>query len=263
MCGLYGFIGTPSEKSQQVVFNLGLINEKRGKDSSGMAYYNGKKFKITKRVEPSHIFLKHSPAQKGIKSGLVIGHTRFATHGEVNWDNAHPFQHGDWIFAHNGVIVNFEELNQKLGKNYEVDSQVIGDLLPNRINELRGSYAIVAFNINEPDKIYFWRMFSPLFIAISDEGCFFSSIGTALQDNLPNYVIKEAPNGSNGIIQPGNMSFNLEPSFMPILFNSFRLVGPDAKGEYHATTNLNAKAFGFEGRARSCPIRGLEQRFVC
>lgn len=269
MCGLYGFIGNPTNESKYIINVLGINNERRGRDSSGMAYFDGERFRITKRVEPAHRFLKHKPAQRGMQSSIVIGHTRLATHGDVNWENAHPFQFEDWIFAHNGVISNFHELNQMLGKDYKVDSQVIGDLLPNRINLLRGSYAIVAINKKEPDKIYFWRWFSPLFVAMSQGGSFFSSIGPILQDLLPEYNLREAPNGSYGVIEKGRMSFDFldlphyDSLSMPILFSRFRLMGSESGGANHATFNLDAQALGLQGRSRSCSFRGLEQGLVC
>lgn len=268
MCGLYGYIGEPSEMSQIALYELGIDNERRGKDSSGLAYLRDGKFHVTKRVEESSKFLERTPVMNSLLSPTVIGHTRLATHGEVNWKNAHPFKYGKWIFAHNGVISNYEDLNKELGTNYEVDSQVIGALLPDRIHLLQGYYAIVAINTDEPDRIYFWRLYAPLFVGISKDACFFSSIGQSLQRNLfyGDFAIKEAPNGSHGFLERGKMTFDVDPikpAKLPTIYNSFWLVGPDGKGEYHAASNVVAQALGFQGRARSCPIRGLEQRLVC
>lgn len=267
MCGLFGFIGIPSEATKNVVFNLGLDNERRGKDSSGIAYAYQRGFIVNKKVDVISNFLKTRKANRALESSVIIGHTRLATHGEVNWKNAHPFRHGKWIFAHNGVISNFEELNLLLKKKYKVDSQVIGGLLPDRINLLRGSFAIVAINTDEPDRIYFWRNFSPLFVVTNKDGLFFSSLGTSLEKHLPGERVKEVPNYSHGIFENGKMSYNIElpppPIMSPILLSDIWLIGPDGKGEYHATSYAHREETVLERLARFSSCRSLEQGLVC
>jgi glucosamine 6-phosphate synthetase-like amidotransferase/phosphosugar isomerase protein len=263
MCGIFGFIGVPSENTRQVVTNLGLDNLVRGKDSSGLAYLNADTFKVTREVSPVDKFFKGKRAQNGLGSSNIIGHTRYATHGEVNWQNAHPFKHKDWIFAHNGVISNFESLNLKFRKHYKVDSQVIGHLLPDNLNLLEGSFAIVAFHISEPDKIYFWRMYSPLFIAISPEGTFFSSLEASLKKHLPGIAVKEVPNYSDGILTKDKMSYNVNPIILPNLLKGFWLMGPDTKGDYHAMLNADREEAFLKGFTRLSSRRSPEQGFVC
>ena len=148
-------------------------------------------------------------------------------------------------------------MNLLLKKNYKVDSQVIGGLLPDKIHLLKGSFAIVAINTDEPDRIYFWRQFSPLFVTTTDDGLFFSSLGTSLEKHIPGKRVKEVPNYSWGIFEKGKMSYNIDipepPNFhMPILFSKIRIIGPDRKGEYHATSYADSEETVLERLTRSC-----------
>jgi len=129
--------------------------------------------------------------------GVVgIGHTRWATHGPPSDINAHP--HVDCnkriAVAHNGIIENYLSIKEELirrGHKFisDTDTEVIPHLIEEfkrlglrpyeafkrAISMLKGAYAIVAIDLDEPDKVFFARMTSPLVIGFSKGANFIAS----------------------------------------------------------------------------------------
>jgi glucosamine--fructose-6-phosphate aminotransferase (isomerizing) len=160
--------------------------EYRGYDSAGVALIDDGQNKVVKqsgRVSG----LVQSVAGQHLDSNLVIGHTRWATHGSPTMVNAHPQTSNDQSISvvHNGIIENFAELRQKLqaeGYNFvsETDTEVVPNLidyyskqLPSfeaafeaALNDIRGAYAIAAIVSSEPDTLYAARLSSPLVIGV-------------------------------------------------------------------------------------------------
>jgi len=111
MCGLYGFTTSPRSKMTQkqkhdLTVALGFKSEPRGEDSFGLLVKSMKnKLSTIKGLGT----LKDSDLPKTqvklIKDAkFMMGHNRMASHGEVTLKNCHPFQLGNWIMSHNGVI---------------------------------------------------------------------------------------------------------------------------------------------------------------
>lgn len=122
MCGIVGYSGN-SNAVLPVMEGLARL-EYRGYDSAGISIQSEHGLEIYKKegkLKNLDDFLK----SKGeVSSTIAIGHTRWATHGEVNDTNAHP--HGNEIFSivHNGIIENATELRDELiDKGYEFKSQ--------------------------------------------------------------------------------------------------------------------------------------------
>jgi glucosamine--fructose-6-phosphate aminotransferase (isomerizing) len=184
MCGIVGYIGKGDGKS---IVLRGLESlEYRGYDSAGIAYVSegqGELIKQVGRVEKLKTLLNLNKA----KPPLVIGHTRWATHGVPSIDNAHPHTNSDkTIFVvHNGIIENYTELSAKLKKDgYKFVSQTDTEVIPHLIdyyykrlddfgkafqaalNDLRGAYAVAAITVNEPKTLYAARLSSPLVIGV-------------------------------------------------------------------------------------------------
>ena len=170
MCGITGIIGKNNLSKQHFKFfkKQLLKNEVRGNHSTGIAKINGF-VSIQKKAVPAKKFVKK------LKHGIftsMLGHTRFATTGAINNDNAHPFMYGDIVGIHNGMIYNYDDHG-----NYEVDSEVIFDLLNKNKNnfkktfsKLEGVFAVAWYNV-KTEKFYLYRNGNPLFIEIGRASC--------------------------------------------------------------------------------------------
>jgi len=188
MCGIAGYVGY--RNASDVLIDCLKRLEYRGYDSAGIAVAN-KKLSIFKATGEIDSLRENMPKMHG---SAGIGHTRWATHGKVSKENAHPHISCDKKIAivHNGIIENFKYLKEQLeGKghqfNSETDSEVIAhlieeeykgnleDAVASAIKNLRGAYAIVAISIDEPEKIVAVRKESPLVVGAGDGENFIAS----------------------------------------------------------------------------------------
>ncbi len=112
MCGIVAYLG-PKNAYEIVIKGLQRL-EYRGYDSSGVAIAKENSVKVFKqkgKVQDLIDFTK----DKDVNSNLAIGHTRWATHGGVTEDNAHPHVSNNKIaVVHNGIIENFKALRDEL-----------------------------------------------------------------------------------------------------------------------------------------------------
>lgn len=195
MCGVYGFIGKPTKKTIRAIRLLGIMNEERGQDSAGIAVANGSEFSLYKKAVNSSRFLGKETTRQILwryrhsEFMTVIGHTRAATIGAVNDDNAHPYRIGKWVFAHNGMINNFWNLQQTYKTNYQVDSQIIGYLLnlypERRVFDklLSGWFTVPYMDINDHTQLNIAKNEAPLALAFlkNHKGVYFSSLHSHLK----------------------------------------------------------------------------------
>jgi glucosamine--fructose-6-phosphate aminotransferase (isomerizing) len=186
MCGIYGFIGKPNKKTRKMLRALALCNEDRGRDSAGIAVIYPDKFYLYKKdVKASKFWDIKTPSKViGIgndsQSCIIIGHTRLATSGKINDENAHPYRIANYIFAHNGMISNDAELNYEYGTDYPVDSQIIGQaLVVEGVNKaftvLEGSFAVPFVDLNKPNELNIARHTSPVSLGYASDGVYFTS----------------------------------------------------------------------------------------
>lgn len=148
MCRLFGFKSViNSQVHSSLVHAENALGPQSVKhpDGWGVAYYRENVphiIKSTQRAFDDHIFEKVSGV---VSSQTVVAHIRKATHGKKTILNSHPFQYGQWIFAHNGNLKDFENYRDKLKKRIspelvkfilgDTDSEVIFYLLLSIINE--------------------------------------------------------------------------------------------------------------------------------
>ncbi len=191
MCGIIGYIG---KRKAVPVLLYGLQRlEYRGYDSAGIAVISDGKIVVEKKVGKIKELQEHLWG-KDINGNLGIGHTRWATHGGVCEENAHPHisQNKKFAVVHNGIIENFLELKEELTKKgykfvSETDTEVIahlfeelydGDLVNTALKvakKLDGAYAIGVISVEEPDKIVAIKKGSPLVIGLGKDENFIAS----------------------------------------------------------------------------------------
>jgi glucosamine--fructose-6-phosphate aminotransferase (isomerizing) len=191
MCGIVGAIA-----QQDVVPFLvdGLKRlEYRGYDSAGLAVLSDtlRRVRRTGRVAE----MEGAAKAEGLHGAIGIGHTRWATHGGVTEDNAHPhISRGELAVVHNGIIENHEAQRDRLralGFEFEsqTDTEVIAHLIQHYLNsgddllvatqravrELIGAYAIAVLSKREPDRMIAARMGCPLLIGLGEGENFIAS----------------------------------------------------------------------------------------
>lgn len=212
MCGIVGYTGRESV-TDQILDALELL-EYRGYDSAGLATLNGETGKIKLRKCAGRVNDLRGLCKKDKKiSTCGIGHTRWATHGGVSDENAHPHRSGDVLLVHNGIVENYEELKDHFMLHKELksqtDTEVVAAVL-NRVYQgdaheairktvqyLKGTFALVIMFADQPDVIYAIRNVSPIVAAHSEHGTMLASdvvaLGAAAKQYMvvPEYVIME------------------------------------------------------------------------
>ena len=122
MCGLFGYTLHESiydkDKARILGSVLGYNCTDRGRDSWGVVRLDpGNKYQIQKGLGPIHRGIEY----KQFEHPQVFGHTRHATMGAVNVDNAHPFEMDRIVGMHNGIISNWKALGEHYHEDYQVD----------------------------------------------------------------------------------------------------------------------------------------------
>ena len=202
MCGIVGYIG---KKNAVEVGVDGLrALQYRGYDSAGLAFLNGGKIVSARAV--GKIENLEELIDPSWNSGLGIFHTRWATHGGVTEENAHPHSDcsGDISLCHNGIIENFKELKEGLivkGHSFtsETDSEVIPHLIEEEmkgkvsfqdaffgaLSKIKGTYGIAAVSAKNPDVLLAARNFSPLLVGVGDGERIVASDASAILKHTP------------------------------------------------------------------------------
>ncbi|MBT6278578.1 MAG: glutamine--fructose-6-phosphate aminotransferase, partial [Candidatus Thioglobus sp.] len=124
MCGI---VGAVAQRDIAEILLEGLKRlEYRGYDSAGISITNSESINQRVRRVGKVQELANAVAETGVSGGTGIAHTRWATHGEPNENNAHPHLSNDRItIVHNGIIENHQELKVTLsakGYNFVTDT---------------------------------------------------------------------------------------------------------------------------------------------
>jgi glutamine---fructose-6-phosphate transaminase (isomerizing) len=195
MCGIFGYIG----KRNGVHLALDGLKkmEYRGYDSAGICFVEDGHLVCRKAIGKLKNLLDRM--QDDESSSCVIAHTRWATHGKVTEENAHPIldSTGAMAVVHNGVIENYQQLRSGLEKqgvifHSETDTEVIsnlisalykGDLLQAVLEVtplIKGAWAIVVIHKDHPGELIAARKSSPLVLGIGLGEMFVASDPNAL-----------------------------------------------------------------------------------
>jgi glutamine---fructose-6-phosphate transaminase (isomerizing) len=196
MCGIIGVVG--KNKAEALLLEGLRRLEYRGYDSSGIATLVNEK--IDKRRASGKIsnlskLLKENP----LAGSIGIAHTRWATHGAPNENNAHPHANEKVAIVHNGIIENYIELREELiakGHNFytETDSEVVVHLISEYIDEglesilavrkalkkLDGAFALGILLAGKEDMLIAARQDSPLAIGYGKDEMYLGSDALAL-----------------------------------------------------------------------------------
>ena len=210
MCGVVAVIGKQNA-NDLVIEGLKKV-EYRGYDSAGIASVSGKKLHTIKS-EGKLINLidklnQVSNSNSKYDSTISIGHTRWATHGNVSLENAHPLTSECKVaVVHNGIIENYKSIKNKLiSEGYSFKSQTDTEVLPHLfakyiklgnnflqagrlvLKDIKGAFAFVAISVDFPNELFVSRNSSPLVIGLGDKSNFIGSDAHSI-DHLTQRVI--------------------------------------------------------------------------
>ena len=192
MCGIIGYVG--NKPAVEMLKDAMTRLEYRGYDSAGIAtiaagvvYLRKDKGKVADVIDNCNI--ENLPGNTG------IGHVRWATHGGVTLENAHP--HLDSLsqiaVVHNGIIENYEQLKYRLARKYKFKSDTDTEVIPHLIREqidaglvfeeafiaavkqLEGSFAVIAISMLADGKLFAARKDSPMVLGIGENANFIGS----------------------------------------------------------------------------------------
>jgi len=196
MCGIIGILGK-DDVSGALLTGLKRL-EYRGYDSAGIATLKDGRIE-RRRAEGKLVNLEALLAQKPLAGVTGIGHTRWATHGRPNENNAHPHATDKVAIVHNGIIENFQELRAELSAaghvfTTETDTEAVAHLLTDLLNngktpeqamnaamaKLHGAFALGILFADHPDLMAGARRGSPLAVGYGEGEMYLGSDAMAL-----------------------------------------------------------------------------------
>jgi len=225
MCGIVAYIG--SRQAYPIVIKGLKRLEYRGYDSAGVALVHNGEMNLYK-TKGKVVDLENVALGNDTNSHLGMGHTRWATHGEPNDENAHPHlsQSGKLAVIHNGIIENYATIKEALinrGHHFlsDTDTEVLIHLIEDiqdhekigideavrlALNQVVGAYAIVILVKNEPAKLIAARKGSPLVVGIGEEKgeYFMASDASPIVEYTKNVIYLN--DGEIAIVKDGELS---------------------------------------------------------
>jgi glutamine---fructose-6-phosphate transaminase (isomerizing) len=192
MCGIIGYVGSRASKP---LLLQGLERlEYRGYDSAGLALLEDDRLEYVRAVG-NLAFLKEAAGSNGSVSTTGLGHTRWATHGSVTEENAHPLTACDddkLAIVLNGIVENYRELREELqtaGHQFtsETDAEVVAHLLEDAYDgdlvatvraayaRLEGHFTFVVIHHDHPNHLVGVRQQTPMVVGLGDGENFLAS----------------------------------------------------------------------------------------
>src|SRR3954470_4518334 len=192
MCGIIGYVGSRASKPLLI---QGLQRlEFRGYDSAGIALLEDDGLEYVRAVGPL-AKLKELTGLNGSHATTGVGHTRWATHGGVNEDNAHPLtgcEEGQLAIVLNGIVENYRDLKDELERgghhfSSETDAEVVAHLLESVYDDdlleavrrvygrLQGHFTFVVIHHGEPNRLVGVRRETPMVVGLGEGENFLAS----------------------------------------------------------------------------------------
>ena len=194
MCGIVGYVGGGDVVT---VLMEGLRRlEYRGYDSAGVAVVSDSG-EVQVRRAPGKLQELDRVIRADPPAGVYgVGHTRWATHGRPNENNAHPHRDctGRLVVVHNGIIENYREIKADLeGRGHrfttETDTEIVAHLIEEELKggdgleravraalpRLHGAYALVVISADHPHRLVGARHGPPLVVGLGDGEWFLAS----------------------------------------------------------------------------------------
>jgi len=196
MCGIIGYVGSRASKP---LLLQGLQRlEYRGYDSAGIALREDDALDYVRAVGNLQV-LKQEAGSNGSLATTGLGHTRWATHGAVTEQNAHPLTGCDdakIAIVLNGIVENYRELKGSLeadGHTFstETDAEVVVHLIERHYDgnlveavraayrELEGHFAFVVIHHDHPEELVGARHQCPLLVGVGDGEMYLASMAAA------------------------------------------------------------------------------------
>ncbi len=196
MCGIIGYVGRRPAKP--LLLNGLERLEYRGYDSAGLALLEAEGLDYVRAVGNLQA-LKEAAGGNGSESTTGLGHTRWATHGRVSEQNAHPLAGCDEqkiAVVLNGIVENFRELKAALETeghtfNSETDAEAVTHLVERHYRgdlaeavraaykELEGHFAFVVVHHDHPGELVGARLQCPLLVGVGEGEMFLASATAA------------------------------------------------------------------------------------
>lgn len=227
MCGIIGYSG-PLDARKILLDGLAGL-EYRGYDSAGIALVmEDSSICLAKKTGKVQALREYCDEVIHGVSHCGIGHTRWATHGGVTEQNAHPHRAGHVTLIHNGIIENYHELTQEYHLEDRLVSQTDSEVAAWVLNslyegdpfkairalqkKLSGSYSFCILFDDQPGTIYAIRNVSPLVAAYTHSGALVASDLTALIPYTNQYFV--VPEGKIVKLTPYKVQvYNLDEAF--------------------------------------------------
>jgi glutamine---fructose-6-phosphate transaminase (isomerizing) len=209
VCGIIGYVGSRAAKDL-LLHGLERL-EYRGYDSAGLCLLEDEGLDHVRAVGNLE-HLKVAAEKNGSESTTGVGHTRWATHGKVSYENAHPLTgcvEDEIAVVLNGIVENFRELKESLaaeghGFSSETDAEVVAHLVERFYSgdlveavravyrELEGHFAFVVAHRDHPGMLVGARLQCPLVVGVGDGEMFLaSSIAAFLRETRRVQLIED------------------------------------------------------------------------